>query len=91
VVLEDDTYKGQLKIGFKFIANVSFDSFFFLKKMLGKLIICLSANTKMVFIYIAERKVCDEESRIHCCGETTKTFNLGIHLENIMVEILIFL
>jgi hypothetical protein len=29
VVLEEDTYKGQLKIEFKFVANVRLDFFFF--------------------------------------------------------------
>jgi len=44
VVLEDDSYKGQIKIGFKFIANVSLDFLFvflFWKKV-SKKITCMS-------------------------------------------------
>lgn len=47
VVLEDDTYKGQIKIGFKFIANVSMSFFCFFVLKWVKLIVCIYANKRI--------------------------------------------
>lgn len=67
VVLEDDTYKGQIKIGFKFIANVRMsihiirviDLAYIIKQI--RVLIKQITATKL----IAERSACNRDKRTH--------------------------
>lgn len=59
MVLEDDTYKGQIKIGFKFIAKViKIGPFFFVRGIINY------QNSNQQLVFVAGRKVCDGKTRI---------------------------